>query len=242
MKVKHLRLPYGVALDGNRILPASKVFTEYTLNLLESVDGIDAVTVRIATLKDTLDSHAQATNDYSPGTPAYNEAVFRAHVERRVTPALTPKQIDLLSGPDYDALRTLVSDGMTPEGKRAHQAIEGVTLERNAYLRLHFMNDRKRAEQRLSTSRADNPMLYEAYLVHAVTRFGDVTEASFDQVQVEWNDLLNITLFDHFALSLALMGRDYKEITEVLDGVVEVDGKPLPFPGGAGDDAAEVPA
>jgi hypothetical protein len=242
MKIKHVRLPYGVPLDGKRIKPAPAAFTDGVLDLLEPVDGITSITVRAPTVKDTLDVHAEATADYVPNTPAYNDAVFRGHLERRADPVLTPKQVDRLSGPDHDALRNLVEGGVTPEGKRAHRPREGVTLERNAYVRLHFMNDRKVAEQRLATSRADAPMLYEAHLVHAVTRFGDVSEASFDRNQVEWNDYLNLTFFDHFALSLSLAGRDYKEITEVLDGVTEVDGKPLPFPGDAGDDPQEAAA
>lgn len=242
MKVKHVRLPYGAPLQGKRILPASEAFTDGVLELLEPVDGITSIAVRAPSIRDVIDVHAEATNDYNPGTPAYSDAVFRLHLERRADPVLSPKQIDRLAGPDHDALRSLVESGLLPDGKRAHQPREGVNLERNAYVRLHFMSDRRKAEQRLSTSRQDAPMLYEAHLTHSLVRFGEPSESMFDSGQVEWDQYLNLTFYDHFALNLSLAGRDYKEITEVLDGVTEVDGKPLPFPGGVGDDTEEVAA
>lgn len=233
MKVTTVTLPYGVAFGRDRktIRPAGEALTTYRLDLLEPVDGITAITVRAATLGDAIDVQAKVTAKFQPGTTAFADAIYRAHLERRTDPVLTPKQITALSGPDQDALRALVEGGYDPDGKRAHKG--GSDLEREAFARLHFGTDRKRVEQALPISRSDNPMLYEAKLVHLVTRFGPPREEAFAEDPVEWLQFINIAFADYVALSMAIAGRDYKELAEILDGPVEVGGETLPFPGAA---------
>lgn len=238
-KAKHVRLTYGVAFDADGAMtPITDHIQPYSLKLLDPVDGIEEVSVRANTLREVLSVHEAVSRDARPGTSAYGKAALLENVRRRCTPALTQAQLDQLAGADYDALVGLIDTGTHPEtGAEAFKLAEGVTTERDAYLRLHTMADRAAAEQRLLNEGADETVLYHAHLTYLTVRFGEPHEGMFGQRQVAFHDFLNITWQDFQQLTRHLLARDYKPLTEILDGKVEVDGKPLPFPGVPEEDA-----
>lgn len=243
MKVKTTELPYGIVYDGKKIVPAGEALLPYTLELLEPVDTISSVTVKAPTLGDALAAMSAAAKQYEPNSEQFVQSILHTHIARRCEPALTPEQLDEMTGVDHDALKNLITIGATPAGDYAFRRDPEREYITTATTRLHKMSDRKKAEQRMSTSAKDDPTLHEAYLTWLVTRFGDPDEKAFDGKPVEFSEFLHIAWNDFTRLTATTFSRDYKSITDVLDGKVEVDGKTIPFQGSpeGGDGQAQAP-
>lgn len=226
MKAKEVRLTHGVMLGDEGLLPVTEFLSSYTLDLLDPVGSIDSITIAPNSLGQVLDIHRQVSDEFRPGTQAYVDAVLAENIKRRCQPRLNKEQVRQLAGVDYDALTTLIDKGLTPEGNQAFRMKEGVAVERDAILRLHTMNDRELAEQRLNATKDEDVVTYNAYLAWFVTRFGST---DFNSRQVSFHSFMNITWADFQILYKALVTRDYKPLTEILEGRTEVDGKTIPF-------------
>lgn len=240
-KVQPVNLPHGVRLrieDGGYHLDSARDNLQpYTVHLLDPVDGIDAIEVAPATLGDILTLNKRAQIDSIPGTKAFREAIMRLSIADRCDPAITPEQVKSMAGVDYDLLQSVIETGRDPNTGSMLFTIDDPSLERRAFVRLHSMTDRRKAEQRLTTSQEDEPVRYEAYLTWLVTTFGDPNRV-VEHAAPGFEDFLKISWQDFQALNRALASRDYKPLTDILDGMVKVDGKPVPFQGVPGDDAA----
>lgn len=235
MKAKEVKLMHGVRLVKEGIAPVTEHLTPYVLHLLEPVDGIESIQVQPNTLGQVLAIHEKVSDDYRIGTQQYQDAVFVENVARRCSPALNKQQLDRLSGPDHDFLMRLMDRGVDPDtGVNAWRLRDGAEVERRATIRLHDMNDRKIAEQRLPGDVADDPIRYNAYLLWYITRFGS---PDFDGApKVTFASFLNLTWNDFQLLYAELYMRDYRPLTDILEAKMEVGGKPVPFPGVAEDD------
>lgn len=234
MKAKHVRLIYGVILtDDGGLAPVVDYIEPFTLELLHPIDGVDKINVRPNTLRQVLDIHEKAARDARPGSRQYGEAVMRLNLEQRTDPVLTAAQLDQMAGVDYDALNRLIDSGTHPStGQEAFSLRDDVDVTRDAYLKLHTMQDRKLAEQRLPTDGGDETVLFSAQLTWLVTRFGTPEAGMFDKRgDVPFAAFMNITWYDFQLLTRHLMMRDYKPLSEILEGRVDVGGKPTPFPG-----------
>lgn len=242
MKAKEVHLPHGVLLDdqGN-ILPGLEHLTSYHIDLLEPVDGIERVRVMPTTLRQVLEIHDRVADDHRPESAGYARASFLENAARRTDPALTRQQIDKLSGSDHDLLMRVLNSGNEREGNPlVWKPQADAPLVRRALVRLHDMGDRKAAEQRLNAGVSDDPIRYAAYLAWSITRFGDTTDF-VDATRPAWPSFLNLTWNDFQTIYVDMYGRDYKLLTDIIEARMEVEGKPVPFPGVAGNDA-EAPA
>ena len=233
MKAKKHNLIYGIKLDGNKVAPLTDYISSYELTLLEPVDDIDSITIAPPTLGDGLAASKKVAEDYFPGTDEYTNALFDWHVAKRCTPAPSEEQLKRMAAPDYDALRRVVEGGINPEtGKRAYALTDSEGVVATAYTRLPMQSDRRNAEQWLDGSVRENLELHEAYLSWFVVRFGQVSEADFGKKQpIEFSEFLKIGWADFLVIARGMLMRDYKPLTEILEGKVEVDGKTVPFQG-----------
>lgn len=232
-KAKTVKLIHGVRLGKKgEVLPLIEHLEPYTLTLLQPIDGIEEIQFRPATIGDIIAVGEAASRDHDPGSRGYGKAVLRANLDRRCSPSLSDKQLDQLAVADHVALQTLIDSGRDPlnPDNDAYKLKEGVEVERTAYMRLPMQSDRKLAEQRMPTTPEDDPVLYAAYLTWFVTRFGEPSETMFDG-KTDFQAFLNLSWGDFQVLHRELLKRDYKPLTDILDGKVEVDGKPLPFQG-----------
>lgn len=244
MKAKLSDLNYGVVIEKKHILHPRKYLEPYSLDLLEPVDGIGTIQFTCPTLGETLRAFESALKRNQPGTPAYLNAAYRNRIEASCDPAPSKEQMDRMAGVDHDAIMSVVNTGLTPNGKRPYRVKDdyvGMVIMK-AVTRLHYMQDRKVAEQRVPSSREENPLAMEANLVWLTTRFGDLREEMFEDRDVEWETFLNLPWSDFVILQSAVNDRDYMEISEILDGRVNLDGKPVPFQGvPSGDEPEDAP-
>lgn len=241
MKIKVVSLPHGIVLNKEGDIAVPKHIRPYTLTLLEPVDGIDKVVIQPETLGGVIKMADEASKEASPGTARHRDVVIENNVSRRCEPAFTRKQLDAMAGVDYDALVGVINSGIDPETRTtAFRVDPDAEVISEATMRLHMRDDRKTAEQRLNTTPEEEPVLYEANLCWLVTRFGEVDERSWSgRQQVSFLSFLNLSWQDFLALERNVFSRDYKPITDILEGRVEVDGKPVTFPDvlGEGDEA-----
>lgn len=236
MKAREVRLTHGVMLGDDGLMPVTEFLSPYTLKLLQPVDGIESVTIAATSLGQVLNIHKQVSDEFKPGTQQYVDGVFAENIKRRCEPVLNRDQIRQLAGVDHDALATLIDKGVDPDGNQAFRMKPDAQVTREAIMRLHTMNDRELADQRINTTKAEDFVTWNAYMVWFVTRFGSTDFASR---QVSFHSFMNITWDDFQLLTRHLVMRDYKPLSEILEGKLEVDGKPIPFQGLPDDDTQE---
>lgn len=237
--VKKVELTHGVILAGKvggkvAYRGARELVQPYTMKLIQTTQGIDRITLNVATLGEVIKASNVARREYQPGTSGFNHAIARSLIRSRSEQEMSDSFFEELAGSDYDELILIAERGIDPKTGRTlfpvdpEKADDTTGYSRTAFVRLHTNRDRGNAEYNSRSDRNEDPIGFQSQLALLVTAFGD--EPDFT-TRGDIHSLHSLSWPDFQAITAAIFGRDYEPLAEVLQGDVEVGGEKLPFPG-----------
>lgn len=243
---KRVELRHGVIM-GEPVhgKPAYKGATDlvhsYEHELIMPVGGVSKVTLRVATLQEALRAHARVRRDFTPGTEAFTEALFREMLNIQAEEDITDAMLKEMAGVDRDELKFVINRGIRPSGKKAGEPVfrvdEELALEtegysREATLRLHTGRDRSTAEANMKTDRDEDPVGYEVQLAYLITHMGPADDGVDFTKRGDIHSFYSLTWPDFQMITAEVYARDYLPLSEILTGEVKDEkGVVQPFPG-----------
>ncbi len=235
----HLRLDTGVQLvrdEGTGELKPTNIFDKipaFTYHLKFPQFAPHAkVSVKPTNVTSAFSLYEITRRKYSP--EMQEEGLFYEAVRTRVTPTLTPEEVDDLANPDYDSLKTLLMNSRY-EGKNifATKGVSSKDFMKDVYTGMGQPSRHKSFEAESGFSMNQEPLQHQAFTVYMMSRFASPKSIYSSTPHYSFEEFLAALEYADFMRIVGsyLSGRvyDWKPITDILTGPPEV-GPKIPFP------------